>query len=60
MADCWGPKQSPLYYNAAMTVNRRELLQLLAFGPPIWEIVELYLRSRKTIKPSPLNLPRLI
>ena len=32
MADCWGPKQSPLYYNAAMTVNRRELLQLLAFG----------------------------
>ncbi len=29
-------------------------------GAPIWEIVELYLRSRKTIKPSQLNLPRLL
>jgi sulfur-oxidizing protein SoxB len=29
-------------------------------GPPIWEIVELYLRSRKTLKPSHLNLPRLL
>ncbi len=31
-----------------------------AGGPPIWDIVELYLRSRKTIKPSHLNLPRLV
>ena len=31
-----------------------------ASGPPIWEIVEPYLRSRKTIKPPQLNLPRLI
>jgi sulfur-oxidizing protein SoxB len=29
-------------------------------GTPIWEILELYLRSRKTIKPSHLNLPRLV
>ncbi|MEK6243383.1 MAG: thiosulfohydrolase SoxB [Pseudomonadota bacterium] len=31
-----------------------------AGGEPIWEIAELYLRSRKTIKPPQLNLPRLI
>jgi sulfur-oxidizing protein SoxB len=31
-----------------------------AGGTPIWEIVELYLRSRKTLKPPQLNLPRLV
>jgi sulfur-oxidizing protein SoxB len=31
-----------------------------AGGTPIWEIVELYLRSRKTVKPPQLNLPRLV
>jgi sulfur-oxidizing protein SoxB len=31
-----------------------------AGGPPIWDIVEPYLRSRKTIKPPQLNLPRLL
>jgi len=31
-----------------------------AGGPPIWDVVELYLRSRKIIKPTPLNLPRLL
>ncbi|HEY8069293.1 MAG TPA: thiosulfohydrolase SoxB [Burkholderiales bacterium] len=31
-----------------------------AGGPPIWEIVEPYLRSRKTIQPPQLNLPRLL
>jgi sulfur-oxidizing protein SoxB len=31
-----------------------------AGGAPVWDIVELYLRSHKTIKPSHLNLPRLI
>jgi sulfur-oxidizing protein SoxB len=31
-----------------------------AGGPPIWEIVELYLRSRKSIKRPILNLPRLL
>jgi sulfur-oxidizing protein SoxB len=31
-----------------------------AGGAPIWEIVELYLRSRKSIKPLQLNLPRLL
>jgi len=31
-----------------------------AGGAPIWDIVELYLRSRKTVKPAHLNLPRLL
>ncbi|HLX81020.1 MAG TPA: thiosulfohydrolase SoxB [Burkholderiales bacterium] len=31
-----------------------------AGGPPIWDIVEPYLRSRKTITTPQLNLPRLI
>ena len=31
-----------------------------AGGAPIWEVVELYLRSRKTIKAPQLNLPRLL
>jgi sulfur-oxidizing protein SoxB len=31
-----------------------------AGGPPIWEIVEPYLRSRKNIQPPRLNLPRLL
>jgi sulfur-oxidizing protein SoxB len=31
-----------------------------AGSPPIWEIVEPYLRSRKSIKPPQLNLPRLL
>jgi sulfur-oxidizing protein SoxB len=31
-----------------------------AGGAPIWEIVELYLRSRKTVKPLRPNVPRLV
>jgi sulfur-oxidizing protein SoxB len=31
-----------------------------AGGAPIWEIAELYLRSRKTVKPMQLSLPRLV
>jgi sulfur-oxidizing protein SoxB len=31
-----------------------------AGGAPIWDIVELYLRSRKTVKPLRPNIPRLI
>jgi sulfur-oxidizing protein SoxB len=29
-------------------------------NPPVWEIVELYLKSRKTVKPLRPNVPRLI
>jgi sulfur-oxidizing protein SoxB len=29
-------------------------------APPIWEIAELYLRSRKSIKPPQINFPRLL
>ncbi len=29
-------------------------------GPPVWDVVESYLRSRKIIKPPKLNLPRLL
>ncbi len=32
MADCWDPKQSTLYYNAAMPLNRSEFVQVLAAG----------------------------
>jgi sulfur-oxidizing protein SoxB len=31
-----------------------------AGGTPIWEVAELYLRSRKTIRQPQLNLPRLL
>ena len=31
-----------------------------AQGEPVWEVVERYLRDRKTIAPRTLNLPRLI
>jgi sulfur-oxidizing protein SoxB len=31
-----------------------------AGGPPVWDIVESYLRSRKTVQPPQLNLPRLL
>jgi sulfur-oxidizing protein SoxB len=31
-----------------------------AGGPPVWELVELYLRSRKSIKPLRPNVPRLV
>ncbi len=29
-------------------------------GPPVWEIAESYLKSKKTIKPVKPNTPRLI
>jgi sulfur-oxidizing protein SoxB len=31
-----------------------------ASGPPVWEVVERYLRDRRTVTPRTLNLPRLI
>jgi sulfur-oxidizing protein SoxB len=29
-------------------------------GPPIWDVVETYLKSQKTIAPIKLNTPRII
>ena len=31
-----------------------------AQGPPIWDVVETYLRDRKVIRPTPLNTPALL
>ncbi len=31
-----------------------------AGGEPVWDVVARYLRARKTVKPSPLNLPTLV
>jgi sulfur-oxidizing protein SoxB len=29
-------------------------------GPPIWDVVETYLKANKTIAPIKLNTPRII
>ena len=41
-------------------MHRRDFLQVLAVGEPVWAVVSRHLRGKKTIAPRPVNQPRLL